>query len=188
MTIDVDRLAVDAEYWNEVAPDGATHFMYSEKFVKWVDGVEWAFHASSSRKWKQSFCGWSLQQYFDCGDYIMPKPTKPAAQEWDGEGLPPVGCECEVKGAVENWCKCKIVAHHKSRAVFFCDHWAHESDYDALPASNFRPIRSQEQREREEIINAAVKVIDVKFGSPRSIYVGYCESLYDAGMLRRSDK
>lgn len=25
-----------------------------------------------------------------------PRPTKPQAPEWDGEGLPPVGCECEL--------------------------------------------------------------------------------------------
>jgi hypothetical protein len=53
MTIDVDRLAVDADYWDEVAPDGASHFMHTEKFVKWVFGVEWVFYASSGREWKK---------------------------------------------------------------------------------------------------------------------------------------
>jgi hypothetical protein len=151
MTIDLKRLAVDLDYWDEVAPDGATHFMYSEKFVKWVDGVEWAFYASSGREWKKTHCNWMLKQYLNNATFVLGKPSKVAAPEWDGTGLPPVGCECEVKGAVENWCKCEIVAHHKGRAVFFCDHWAHESDYDALPASHFRPIRSQAERERKEL-------------------------------------
>jgi hypothetical protein len=187
MTIDLERLAVDADYWDEVAPEGATHFMYSEKFVKWVGGVELSFYVSSERKWKKSFCSWSLQQYIDCGDYMIAKPTKPAAQEWDGEGLPPVGWHGECTwGNKENSHECVILPGLKI-AINFYTSWSVDQ-ISQLEEVEFRPIRSQEQREREEIINAAVKVIDVRFGSPRSIYVGYCESLYDAGMLRRSDK
>jgi hypothetical protein len=148
MTIDLERLALDADYWDEVAPEGATHFMHTEKFVKWVFGVEWVFYASSGREWKKTHCNWMLKQYLNDGTFVL---AKPAALEWDGTGLPPVGCECEVKGAVENWCECEIVAHHKGRAVFFCNHWVHESDYDALPATQFRPIRSQAERERKEL-------------------------------------
>jgi hypothetical protein len=150
MTIDLERLAVDADYWDEVAPEGATHFMYSEKFVKWVDGVELSFYVSSERKWKKSFCSWSLQQYIDCGDYMIAKPTKPAAQEWDGEGLPPVGWHGQCTwGLKVQWNECVIlpggeIAKHELSG------WrvSYIADYREI---QFRPIRSQADRERKEL-------------------------------------
>ena len=35
--------------------------------------------------------------------------------EWDGEELPPVGCECltHAKPQGNEWCECKILAHTK---------------------------------------------------------------------------
>jgi hypothetical protein len=144
MTIDLERLAVDLDYWNEVAPEGATHFMYSEKFVKWVDGVELSFYVSSERKWKKSFCSWSLQQYIDCGDYMIAKPTKLAAQEWDGEGLPPVGIICDVWHLKKTWRRAEIVAHVMSvegeKAVWQLVDY---SEWSGDLEDKFRPIRSQ---------------------------------------------
>jgi hypothetical protein len=152
MTIDLERLAVDADYWNEVAPEGATHFMHSEKFVKWVDGVEWGFYVSSDKAWKKAMCSWSLQRYTDNGNEVITKPTNPAAQEYDGTGLPPVGTECEVIFLCETWERAKIVAHvrtvHGTKAVWqlICfDEWGADTD------ESFRPIRSQAERERKEL-------------------------------------
>jgi hypothetical protein len=187
MNIDIDRLAVDADYWDEVAPEGATHFMYSEKFVKWVDGVEWGFYVSSDKAWKKAMCSWSLQRYTDNGNEVITKPTNPAAPEWDNTGLPPVGWHGQCTwGLKVQWDEC-VILPGREIAKHELSGWrvSYIADYREI---QFRPIRSQAERDREEIINAAVKVIDVRFGSPRSIYVGYCESLYDAGMLRRSDK
>jgi hypothetical protein len=77
MTIDLERLAVDADYWDEVAPEGATHFMHTEKFVKWVFGVEWVFYASSGREWKKTHCNWMLKQYLNDGTFVLTKPAAP---------------------------------------------------------------------------------------------------------------
>jgi hypothetical protein len=38
--VDMARLKVDAKYWDEVAPEGATHLIDGERFAKWVDGRE----------------------------------------------------------------------------------------------------------------------------------------------------
>jgi hypothetical protein len=162
MTIDLERLAVDADYWDEVAPEGATHFMYSEKFVKWVDGVELSFYVSSERKWKKSFCSWSLQQYIDCGDYMIAKPksqptdTQPAesgaqiSAEWDGKGLPPVGWHGECTwGNKENSHECVILPVLKI-AINFYTSWSVDQ-ISQLEGVEFRPIRSQAWREYEEL-------------------------------------
>jgi hypothetical protein len=190
MTIDLERLAVDLDYWDEVAPEGATHFMYSEKFVKWVDVVEWEFYAFSDRVWKEAFCDWSLQDYINRGDGCV--TAKPAAQEWDGKGLPPVGCECEVIFLCETWERAKIVAHvrtvHGTKAVWqliVFDEWGADTD------ESFRPIRSQAEREREPVIIAALRAADPPADDeihPRQYLIDSLNILYDAGMLRMPDE
>jgi hypothetical protein len=165
MTIDLKRLAVDADYWNQVAPEGATHFMYSEKFVKWVDGVEWVFYASSERKWKKAMCSWSLQRYTDNGDLVTPKPSAPKSHpadtqpakagaqisaEWDGQGLPPVGWHGQCTwGLKVQWDEC-VILPGRGIAKHELSGWSvsYIADYREI---QFRPIRSQAEREREEL-------------------------------------
>jgi hypothetical protein len=147
MTIDLERLAVDADYWNEVAPEGATHFMHTEKFVKWVFGVEWVFYASSGREWKKTHCNWMLKQYLNDGTFVL---AKPAAQEWDGKGLPPVGTECEAQfigpNFSEYWTKATVLCRDGKITVCRVD-----GGYHGLPSNRIRPIRSQAERERKEL-------------------------------------
>jgi hypothetical protein len=161
MTIDLERLAVDADYWDEVAPEGATHFMYSEKFVKWVGGVELSFYVSSERKWKKSFCSWSLQQYIDCGNYMIAKPTKPAAQEYDGTGLPPVGADQTVfvpfmamslRASANTESTWSVIAHHSGMAVVVINECGQgKLTVAILSEKECRPVVSQAERERKEL-------------------------------------
>ena len=74
--------------------------------------------------------------------------------EWNGEGLPPVGCECEAKIPVKNvwgWRRVKVVhtgnpASEKEALVFDV-----ESTYPAW-VDEFRPIRTEAERKREEVL------------------------------------
>ena len=82
---------------------------------------------------------------------------------WSGDGLPPVGCECEVKSGKESWTLCKVV-HSSSAGVAFI--YLEEpspelsSKYmgviDSFPHRHagdyFRPIRTEEDRKRDEAI------------------------------------
>jgi hypothetical protein len=123
---------------------------------------------------------------------------KPAAAEYDGTGLPPIGTECEFRigGGLAEWhlCTVRYILNGDEdpdadgwRAVVWCPH-LDKDQLAHLPRFQFRPIRSQAERDREEIINAAAKVVEVKFGSPRSVCIAYCEALYDAGRLRNAEK
>lgn len=85
-------------------------------------------------------------------DRCIPRPAKEIETEWDGKGLPPIGCECEVKNTRGEWRECLIVGYNKACTVFYCDSWTVGSDYDAFPASEFRPIRTKEQRFRDELV------------------------------------
>jgi hypothetical protein len=158
VTIDIRRLSVDLDYWDKVAPNGASHFMYSEKFVKWVDGVEWVFYTSSDKAWKQAVLTWPLQKYTDNGNEVVAKPSKPAAPEWDGEGLSPVGTECEVNindielslvGTPDGWRWCEILAHRDDCAIV----WIPSCNVAAKVTNRraFRPIRSQKQTDLDNI-------------------------------------
>jgi hypothetical protein len=135
--------------------------MYSEKFVKWVDGVELSFYVSSERKWKKSFCSWSLQQYIDCGNYMIAKPTKPAAQEWDGTGLPPVGADKTVfvpsmamslRASANTESTWSVIAHHSGMAVVVINECGQgKLTVVILSEKECRPVVSQAERERKEL-------------------------------------
>ena len=83
------------------------------------------------------------------------RPTKPAAPEWNGEGLPPVGCECEYRlGGSANWhpCRVKAVAYEQG-AIIECDCEFGEqyvSLFGGQPVQ-FRPIRTKAERDLDEL-------------------------------------
>lgn len=81
--------------------------------------------------------------------------------EWDGEGLPPVGCVCEVR-VCDGFEKCEIVfSHPKSGVAFvYLDEENHGGKrpvdcVSPIPApSYFRPIRSEADKKRDVAISA----------------------------------
>lgn len=79
--------------------------------------------------------------------------------EWNGEGVPPVGCECEysLNGGV-TWWKCKIdYIVGTQGVVMLCDtfegvQYVKFSSYGG--ALKFRPIRTEADKKRERICDA----------------------------------
>lgn len=69
--------------------------------------------------------------------------------EWNGEGLPPVGCECEVKRAID-WMRCKILYISETLVVLLGEE---ECCWNTC-ACIFRPIRTEAERKREETIRS----------------------------------
>lgn len=87
-----------------------------------------------------------------------------AAQQpvWSGEGLPPVGCECEVKVGGDYFNLCRVVYSDKSCGVAFVylgggdEKYCGQIDCVSAKASSdyFRPIRSEADKKRDAIIEA----------------------------------
>lgn len=140
--IDLKRLAVDREYWDEVAPLGATH--HWEPSGDWYQdcgdhALAWNFTA---RGWKAARAPLRITR-----DEAIPRPTK---QEWEN-GLPPVGTVCEGMvsyGASTKWRKCEILKYRNGQAAVLVDDpgflaWCEE----------FRPLKSQHERQREELVD-----------------------------------
>lgn len=84
--------------------------------------------------------------------------SKHQKPQWNGEGLPPVGCECEYETKFNGWQPVRIELI-KSEGIAFT--WLANSEaYNGLDcvgvqkAGSFRPIRSEADKKREEALNA----------------------------------
>lgn len=92
--------------------------------------------------------------------------------EWNGEGRPPVGCECEVQywndGLHE---KVRIIAWHGNEA--WVEFTECKGKTSLIGNPEFRPIRTEAERKREEAINA----LSEHFGHGAGLY--NISGLYD---------
>lgn len=89
--------------------------------------------------------------------------------QWNGEGLPPVGCECEVKSgdtfADYDWVKIKVAYSHMGELIGIVDMPSESihNDMEKLSAGYcgaiFRPIRSEADKKRDEITNAIASAL-----------------------------
>lgn len=81
--------------------------------------------------------------------------------EWNGEGLPPVGCECEVKSgdtfADYDWVKIKVAYSHMGELIGIVDMPGESIHNDMEKLSYwycgaiFRPLRTESEKEREKL-------------------------------------
>lgn len=74
-----------------------------------------------------------------------------AAQVWGGEGLPPVGCICEISWAGDEWQQCEILFRSNQFVVVKLKESGMEDAYN-IGDVIFRPIRPEEELKREEAI------------------------------------
>lgn len=166
----------DPKWWDENAPEGATHVcLCSGGSWQWMKiNLSGAFNYY----WHERFSQW-VPKESSAGSQNVERPTTPPAPEWDGEGLPPVGVECEcMRHGL--WVKCEVRAHGEDHA---CPVAFVQTEFECLVHDErmFRPIRTKEQREREEILSKA-EALDSGLQSTRE----FLNRLYDAGMLRKA--
>lgn len=81
--------------------------------------------------------------------------------EWNGEGLPPVGCECEAKMPQEignpwKWRRVKVVAVGEAIAENECLVYDVKSSRPAW-VDEFRPIHAEAERKRAQSEEAIFK-------------------------------
>nr|DAE34213.1 MAG TPA: hypothetical protein [Caudoviricetes sp.] len=113
--------------------------------------------------------------YSDQYESALAESQKPA---WNGEGLPPVGCECESKQFSQvDWTKFKVVAVCDGHVFGF---WGNGVP-TALDSKmwQFRPLRTEADRKRD----AAIEAIDWFMpecipDTPNEFY--HAKKIYDA--------
>lgn len=161
-------------------PEGAlvdVRYRDSEKFPDKMGTVAAIFGGFGATKKHWTHHGWP-------NDIIAYRPHKPQEAEqakaddeddlnecigqataplWNGEGLPPVGCECEYSlNGGKTWWKCKIdYIVGTQGVVMLCDtfegvQYVQFSSYGN--ALKFRPIRSETERKRDAAKNAIAEL------------------------------
>ena len=144
-------------------PEGATHYRdednsYRFAWYKVVDGIAFIWTPDGLEKWLTLL----HQEEFgdDCVKEIPIPQTKEV--EWDGEGLPPVGVECEMifdgKGKLitplyfTDFVDGMVLFYHSSNSMPHCD-----DTYDWCLVENciFRKPETEEQRKEREELEAA---------------------------------
>ena len=159
--------------WTE-APEGATHWD--------TRGAVWCKHLYfwCYGRWNHEGAIHDLAE-----DRYTPRPTEPATTAWDGTGFPPVGTVCEavwleVPDGGHRDIEGVIIKGYYKKQVWFCT-TSGEKITHLTQNVDFRPIRTQSQIEREELIIIATRVLihdDVLTEQHAA------EALYDAGMLK----
>lgn len=143
----------DPKWWDEYVPYGATHFVpgksgLSDVFWRIEDGVgveAWAVGVDALVHYKDP--SWA---YDTIPARAISRPTKPAAPEWGGKGVPPVGCECEVRVSGDYWTKALVVGLDEEGGIPAAVCRVLDSYY-AFSSKCTRPLRTKEQRERDDL-------------------------------------
>lgn len=90
---------------------------------------------------------------------------------WNGEGLPPVGCECELYDC-EQWNPVKIKFVGDKYVVTDRTDLGYEVVYClSEKPDRFRPIRTEAERKRESIIHALDYILTQTFDQDASLPV-----------------
>lgn len=122
------------------------------------DGLSWKHHTGNSL------------MYFWHGEWAMPlasdhkesiitywqyKAALAASQKpaWNGEGVPPVGCECEYISNGTSWGKVKVIGLDGEKIVI---RPSGEIYYAITPSNKdvFIPLRTESDKKRERICDA----------------------------------
>ncbi|MEB5837073.1 hypothetical protein MXF26_12505 [Pantoea dispersa] len=73
--------------------------------------------------------------------------------EWDGEGLPPLGCICEIAPPIHDaGTKVRVLCHDENAAVCRILEGDQLHSLCQLEAAEIRPVRTEAERKREETI------------------------------------
>lgn len=170
----------DPKWWDENAPEGATHLAWlNHGWTWWKPGEK-----KCGMLWHRRFSEW--QERYDESIAKHRRPTKPEPQEWDGEGWTPIGCQCERFIGDEVY-RVTVVAHFDGEVVVHQEDAAPE--YTGVDPGYLRPPRTKEQRDRDQAVNAALLLNEYPSGEGSGGLMSrraFCEALYDAGMLRKA--
>lgn len=118
------------------APDGATHYGALNQYWYKKEGGRWHYFDH----------GWQL-----CATGLPLVDVEPIApDQWNGEGLPPVGTVCELWYSSGEWAPCTVMAHDVSMAIPIAVVRHGGQCYTGSSRKTLRPIRTPEQIAAEE--------------------------------------
>ncbi|QPJ99325.1 hypothetical protein IDM36_15545 [Enterobacter mori] len=124
---------------------------------------------------------------FSCSELVTRESYEAALaaskQEWDGEGLPPVGCECEHHSPSGMVTVVKIIAHFQNRAAMVAVFIPVEREFktvDQAISDCFRPIRSEADKKRDEAAKGLMDYLVKNTCTDNVFYIQDVIGFYDA--------
>lgn len=100
--------------------------------------------------------------------------------QWDGEGLPPVGVDCEYFDGGE-WMRCEVVAHRNNAAVVLSD--CYEPAF--VSQQELRPFRTPDQVAAEEREKAIAEMVSTSPMLDKGWARKVCTALFEAGYRKQ---
>lgn len=128
----------------------------------WPEGVDAVEQDSEGRLFEMDSDYSSDFKLKKCDDWVMDVVTKQQyesalaasqKQAWNGEGLPPVGVECECSWAGDEWQPCEMLFTSNQLVVVKLKESGIEDAYN-IGDVTFRPLRTEAERKREVAIDA----------------------------------
>lgn len=143
----------------------------------WPEGVNAVEQDSEGRLFEMDSDYCSDFKLNECDDWLADVVTKQQyesalaalqKQAWNGEGLPPVGCECEFVSNDTSWGTVVIIGYDCGKVVFKP---SGEAYYGIEPSIHqiFRPLRTEAERAIDEMVRLS------------GVSIGAAKILYDAG-------
>lgn len=163
----------------------------------WPEGVRYITQDNGFSTYKGTICGYNSLPEFNRRIWLSDKPSRHAdvvimrtdniasdqataivtreqyeATDWDGTGLPPVGCECEymkhTRNSGNNWSKGTV--KYISEFTVVIDDDDVDGEFIAHPLGcEFRPLRTEAERAIDEMVRLS------------GVSIGAAKILYDAG-------
>lgn len=177
--------------WSK-APDGATHYNTINDMFYMFPG------AARGKYWSESKKGWNEAGYLESYNppdvnYIAMVP-RPTVANWDGQGLPQVGCICEYSRlGGEKFYSCEIIEYRTiaphGEYVWLRTTEAGQHHVKLVSQYQFRPIRTPEQIAQDKR-NAAVKEMVDRFAIydiPNVPWRDLFAQMHDAGYRKVED-
>ena len=101
--------------------------------------------------------------------------------EWNGEGLPPIGCACEMQDSKGAWLPVEIIAKNDG----FTFGWSY--DYRIVlfgdKADEFRPLRTEAEKARYLAVNDMVEIFSRNAATGTTSAL---KAIYDAGYRKEN--
>lgn len=144
----------------------------------------WGYHpnfgsytGNNDDNWSNCSKSLSIQEFrdaFPCDKYDE------VVEEWDGEGLPPAGCNCEYtvsKFKNRSWYVGKIIAYNGDMV------WVSNNGLQRISNMEFRPLQP-EKTDREKFIEAGLEIAKSHYWTSKELL----EALYDADFKAPEEK
>lgn len=148
----------------EGAPEWATECVWNDKagesFSYWLNPKENKMLATWMNGSPDIWAG-----IYGHRNYIKAERRPISDPVWDGEGLPPVGVECEMENDRGTWLPVDVIAHKDGFAFGWS--YGYRMVLHSDKTEGFRPIRSPEDVARDEAIDDLVETMIYFYGNPK---------------------